>query len=705
MSKSSPSLNFSIPYHPWIYFFIFLASNILLSYFSLSLQYNLWIGLFGILLPLGFSLFQPDENKNGSTLSQKEFLPSIPTWIWILLGAAALYVRFYKLTTLSVWPNYDDGLWGFLAIDFYHTWDWSLFYQDNSYPSAYLWGLGLLFKLFQPSLFLLWFYPACLSTLVVPLGFLAARRYFSKSFSFVFTLLLALSFWPMFVGRFGNQQILTLLFECLWLWLLARLVKRPWSSRLWREPVLVGLVTALGFYIYISWVAVAFFSCLTVLAVWWRSPSRNLRPVFVFLTAFFFSLTPLLEAGLLKNYMRIIRDIGSIYNPVPFTSRMDTAVAYLSSIFWGASKDHYSYQPVWGGLLNPLLGALFLLGIGAVFKAWRKPFSQWLLLGLFLFFAPGVLTHDVEPFRMLPIIPFLLVVCVIGLYRLLWNFSFNKNVMLIFIFAVSFAGLDFYHLGVRYHHLWDLESVWKGYAKPMEFYRAYGILDKTQKEKGPGLIYSEFKPGLCDQTLMVADHSFNAAQNPDLSFASAQWAAVLVNVNYQPFLKRRFPKGKAFFLSAGLTVSDGGEMLWVMPVTGQNRKTLSDWQEASRSFCCFPGRYTLILRKNLEKAYPLYHQDPFLESCFWEKMTDLDFKISYFKDAQKPIEDLEKGLKMSYGAAQLYYRLAVFHLMRSEIPQAKEALRKAITAPLDMTQSRQLLQSLSSLGIPKAAAP
>src|SRR6185295_17558115 len=133
-----------------------------------------------------------------------------------------------------------------------HHWDWSLFYQDNSYPSTYLWGLGLLFKLFQPSLFLVWFFPALLSALVVPMGYAAARTCFSKSLSLLITLLLAFSFWPMFVGRFGNQQIMTLLFECLWLFLLGKFVqnlKKPYSIK---YSAFLGLAAGLGFYIYIS---------------------------------------------------------------------------------------------------------------------------------------------------------------------------------------------------------------------------------------------------------------------------------------------------------------------------------------------------------------------------------------------------------------------------------------------------------------------
>jgi hypothetical protein len=680
---------FPFPRGPWPYFFVFLAAHTLLSYFPLDPQTKLWVVLTGLFLPLVAALaFAPSPLPPPS----KEFLPSIPVWAWVLLGAAALYVRFYKLTSISDWPNYDDGLWGCFAVDFYHHWDWSLFYQDNSYPSVYFWGLGFLFKLFQPSLFLVWLYPALLSSLVVLAGVLAARRFFSRSFSFAVGLFLALGFWPMFVGRFGNQQVMTLLFECVWLFFLARFLQAPRSRK---EAALLGIVTALGLYIYISWVAVALFTFLVLLAAAKKDLPRNAPALWVFLSLFLLALFPLLEAGLIKNYLRIVRDIGSLHEPLTFPARLHSALAYLSAVFWGVPKDNYSYQPVWGGLLNPILGSLFSLGLLSLLKVWRSPLSLWLLTGILFFYVPGIVTHDLEPFRILPLIPFLTVVCVIGIARLLQGLPPRKSLAyLLTVVAVS-AGLDFYHLAVRYHHLWDSPRVWTGYAKPPEFHRAYGILEKIRKERGPGLIYLDFKPGLCDQTLAVAVHAFNAAENPDLVREEARWAAVLVNVNYKPFLSRRFPEGRAFSLSDGKFRPDGGEMLWVMPVTPRAKGTLDLWQAAAEAFRCFPGRYTSILRENLEKAYPFYSRDPFLESCYWEKLADLDFKLGDFKNVQKPIEDLKQGLKKGYPSAHLYQRLGTFFLMENKVQEAREALQKASTAPLDLTQASQILPSLS----------
>jgi hypothetical protein len=290
----------------------------------------------------------------------------------------------------------------------------------------------------------------------------------------------------------------------------------------------------------------------------------------------------------------------------------------------------------------------------------------------------------------------LIVSCGFGFIRLSSFLEPKQGAILLSLLALTFGGLSFYHLAVRYHHIWDQESTWRGYAKSIERMRAYNVLEKIQKEKGPGLIFSDFNPGLCDQTLNVADHSFNAAQNPDLSVSQAHWAAVLTNINYKPFLQNHFPGGKSYWLSENLAVSDGGFMLWVMPLTPFTEKAMEAWKRADGAFCCFPGRYTSILRANLVAAYSAFQADPFLEACYWEKLADLDFRLSDFKDPSMAIRDLEQGLKKGYGAAHLYERLAIFHFMRSEIIPEKEALRKAVSAPLDLTQSRKILQSLET---------
>ena len=617
------------------------------------------------------------------------------------IGAAVLFVRFYKLTSLSVWPNYDDGLWGFFALNFIHHWDWSPFYQDNTYPSLYGWGLGFLFKFFGTSLFTLWFYPAFLSALVVPISFLAARQFFSRSLSWVLTLLFAFSFWPMFVGRFGNQQILTLLAECFLLYLLGKFLNATPGKNRTQATLGLGLTVGLGFYIYISWIAVAFMTSLSVL---WKTGTntgkRDFKSLGLFVLSASLVLIPLFQDGFIARLIRQIHDIGAFSEGFHFGKQLYLALSLIASFFWGVPEGLYSYQPVWGGLLNPLLGSFFFIGILEVAKGWRLGLYQWIGAGLLFFLIPAALTHDLEPFRALPIIPLLITVSALGLARLMGEISWIKPSYFLLCAIFIIGALDFYHLTVKYHRIWNLEATWKGYAKPMERYRAYQILDKIYQEKGPGLIYSDFVPGLCDQTLSVADYAFNASENSDLAFGDARWVAVLANVNYKPFLNRRFPDGVAYSLSNGLTTTDGGEMLWVMSLSPDKLGSICQWQKASDSFCCFPGRYTQILRDNLNRAYPAFQGDPFLESCFFEKLADLDYKDSDFKNFQKPIEDLNQALQHGYPSAHLFQKLGFFYLLSSNPDLAKICFEKALKAPLDLTQSRQWIQSYPALQPP-----
>jgi tetratricopeptide (TPR) repeat protein len=691
MPKFSLGKELSIPYRPWVYFFIFLAANILLSYFSISLELKLWIGLVGLVLPFGLALHQLPSKPNSKTLLQKDFLPPIPFWAWILLGAAAVFVRFYKLTTLSVWPHFDEGFWGYSAIHFYRDWGWHLFYNNNPIPPAYLWELGLFFKWFKPSLFTLWLLPALFSLLTLPLGYLAARQFFTRSFAVLLFLLLAFSFGPLFLARFCSQLNFLILLECLFFLLLGWFLKAPDSRSLNLRAVVLGLAAGAGFYIYISWVMVAVMFSLAVLAFLWKSRRPNVVPAFLFGGTALLVLLPLLWAGLWNSLLRFEKILSVFHHTSDPLEQLSVSLSYIGVIFWGMDPEVYTYQPIWGGFLNPLLDALFFIGFLEIWRNRRHSLFRWVVLALGIWMLPAMLTHTREPFRIISVLPLLLVVCAWGWQRLLEELPSRKAWMAVALLGLAFAGLDFYHLAVKYHQIWSRESAWRGYAKSIERYRAHFLLDQMAKEKGTGLVFADFFPGLADQTLMITDDGYNAVLNPTLPFDSATWAAVLSNVNEEPFLKNRFPQGKAVWLSSGLTCPDGGLILWTMPVNPENRESLRGWKKASDAFQAAPGVSEEDLLRGLLSAYPAYQGDPFLESCFLEKEADLVYRISGFKDYQKPIELLNRAIQRGYPSAHLYLKLGSFYMMSGDSPAARRAFEKALKAPLDRTQARQYL--------------
>ena len=238
-------------------FCVFLVSNIFISYASISIEKRIALGIFGILAPFCLSFFQKKTDKKIS-LHSDDFPSPIPFWTIIIFSTAALFVRFWKLTTLSAWPHYDEGLWGFFALKVFQGWGWHLFYAGNPYPSAYIWILGIWFHWFNPSLLTFWLLPALFSILIIGMGYLAARQFFSKSFSFSFSLFFfAFNFWLLYMARFNSQQEPMLLWECLLLFLIGKYFQAQSSSKRQILVLFLGLVSGAGFfYFYISWAAV-----------------------------------------------------------------------------------------------------------------------------------------------------------------------------------------------------------------------------------------------------------------------------------------------------------------------------------------------------------------------------------------------------------------------------------------------------------------
>ncbi len=118
------SLNPSI--HWLILFFLFAFGNALLAYAVLDLFFKALILGAMILLFFGIILGKVQLNElRRENLTQTEF--RFPIWTGTLIASLAVFSRFFKLTTLRLWPNSDEALQGFFAIDLLDRWNWRFF--------------------------------------------------------------------------------------------------------------------------------------------------------------------------------------------------------------------------------------------------------------------------------------------------------------------------------------------------------------------------------------------------------------------------------------------------------------------------------------------------------------------------------------------------------------------------------------------------
>src|SRR5580658_640847 len=130
-------------------------------------------------------------------------------------------------------------------------------------------------------------------------------------------------------------------------------------------------------------------------------------------------------------------------------------------------------------------------------------------------------------------------------------------------------------------------------------------------------------------------------------------------------------------------------MLWVFPVTPFTQKTVERWQTASRSLgpfiekslCYVPGQPFSSLSWELEKAYPLFQGDPFLESSYWEKLADVAQRQAFgaaenppAPDIAGPIQYLSLAVHRGYPAAHLYRDLGADEMMANHLPEARAYL-------------------------------
>ncbi len=87
----------------------------------------------------------------------------------------------------------------------------------------------------------------------------------------------------------------------------------------------------------------------------------------------------------------------------------------------------------------------------------------------------------------------------------------------------------------------------------------------------------------------------------------------------------------------------------------------------------------------LQGAAPAFGNDPFLRSCYAEKLSDLSFRASGFKDLSGSIGILQKGVQKGYPSANLYWRMGSFYRMLGDRNGARRAFEAARHAPLDLT--------------------
>ena len=688
----------------FLLFLVLLLANSLLSYAPLSSGWRLGIFLVGLLLPL---LWAWKERILGTTELKEEIqrVPGIGPWAFLLLGILAVGARFGQLTTLFVWPNFDESSIGFDSFHLASGWPIRFFYGISQAPPLFMWMLALWFKLLGCSLVTLRAFPALVSLTAVPLSYGAARTLFPRPQAFLAAALVGIGFWPVFIGRFTLMTNWVLPFECMALWALGSFFRSKDAAQRLRAALGLGCLWGLGLYTHLHWpIVVAVTSLPFAVRLWDRRKDPSFGSVHVASLALVSAMAvaaPLLGEAIREHYGAYLGHLWAFHRDFSWTHQFNVWLSCFTAPFWGIDPEVHTYQPVWGGFLNPLLSSLFFLGLLSLLRRNAPPLYHWVLASLGLCLLPGLLTQDQETFRLFPMVPFLILGILLGWGSLQGAVRSEHRWILLAVLAAGSILLDYHHLFGVYHRVWDDPKTWGSYTKSFGRYRAYGILEERIKKEGPGLIFPDFVQGLPDQSLAVATFDHNAVLNPGLDPAQARWAAILTNVNYETFLKKRFPRGMAYALTRDLPSEDGGWMLFVFPTLGVPNGTLALWVRAQKDLETFLDQHLCFVMGGsmsgdigaLEKLEPFFRGDPYLRASYWEKMADLQVK-SGPAGWGEAIQDLRRATHEGWPAAHLYERSGVLHLLRGERDLARKDLEAARRCPLDLTDSQRLLGTL-----------
>ncbi|HTA75527.1 MAG TPA: glycosyltransferase family 39 protein [bacterium] len=608
------------------------------------------------------------------------------------------------MTSFYVWPVSDEGLNGFFASDLARNWKWQFFYTSGQLPPLLTWILAIFFKNFDSPFFNLWIIPAIASVFTLVFSYAAARQFFSKSFSMLFLLVFAFSFWPLYWGRFCHQGVLIIFWECVTVFLWGRFLKTRSNKNNYSAAFFVGLSTGLCSFMFTSWPFVSLWIVTTVFLFSYSKPEKmkNKHFFIFFMTGLLGALIPFLCAVFVGGYGGHILGSTVLTGWYDWTDQLVTGISYVTAIFAGPIKKGTSYGPLWGGMLNPILGSAFFLGLAYLWKFRRSSFSKWLIGGFLILMLPGFLSADyVEMFRIAQVMPLVLLIATIGLQWIVVNLKSKTGLAFFTVFLILSLLLDFYQFSLPALKTGPGFNLQFKRDVPDENFNAYRILDSVNQRSGPGLIFSDLLLLSHNHMLPTMTYHFNAAINPKLDPSKAKWAAIEVNAHYEQLLKKRFPDSYWTAVSVAPLVN-GGMVLGVIPVNDKNREVFKKWKRAneyihdlsiqSEEIISDRKKYADALME-LPKGYQWMQGDPLLESVFGEWLAQYHWGTDYSQN----IIVLQRAINHGYPCALLYVKLGEYLFLDHRLLEAKTAFEKALGCYPNQTEAGDWLQTTNQM--------
>jgi hypothetical protein len=671
----TPKLSFN----PWPYFISFLFANSALAYTSWPLITKLFIGVFFIVLPALIAWLILREHKASSDPEPVD-LPDPPIILYWIFGALLLWTQFYHLESNPFWPTMDDARVDYYAFQLSHLWDWRLLYGEGQAQPLYLWLLGLVLRFTKPTFFIYALLPALIFIFSIGIAYWSARRFFLPGLSLAIASFLAFGFAPYTISRFHQTMCLTFLLECLLLGWMGLYCRGPQTNT--KVPALLGFILGIGFYTYTIWGAIAIW-CVSLVLLNGYYKKRFSNIFWVGIISFLIAL---------PIFTRYLSPHGTDYyyshfNPTEF------GIPFLIGLFWNGGGC-VPYGPNWGGWYNSLYTSLIFLGFLQLYRHRTKTWVQACVFAFAIFYIPGALTKDVEMLRFMSYLPLAALCAALGVGILVQTIRPpSRWAFILFILGIS-TGLDTYHYIIPYSTQSMLPPDKRAWRSEVSA-KAYDLLKKKAEQNGPGLIFHAFSINYPDRSLEIYADSFNALQNPALNPDQAKWIALVCNINFLPFLEKRFPNGEWYCLQYSSDTAAFG----IFPRALLTPAELENWIQTHRCFSEMnrlalykrPDQAWTLLEPELQKARLCSESDPLLQSVFAEKAIQYYVMIQSLPSA---LQMADWGIHAGYPSAYFYNTKGCLLNLSGKYPEAKQCFQQACASPGHWTSAVKNLEAL-----------
>lgn len=676
---------------PILLWTLFCVGGFWVSYGSLSTLSSLWVILLFVVVPWCAAAIE--SSKTEVIIEPLRWKLTSP---WVLATGVVCFLGLRFATQFSIvglW-NTDQGLFAQAALDYKDGGAWKFFHTSTQHPFPYFGLLAFGFRIFHDPRVFNWI-PAVISFLPGLFFYWFLRGYWGKGPAALGASLLWVDGALSVFSRSGAPVILLPAWETVVLALAWCILVKSGKPLRRRDLALLGFAVGLLAYTYVAgWAMIFGLSCMAAFIVY-RQRNRQ-RLLGSYLGTLGLVLAPWLWAAWHEGFGQHIQGVSFFHSQVSWWTPILNLFLYWAAFFWGTAGS-CEYMMPRGGFLNPLLGALVLLGLLECLKNTMK--TGWVFFLALVALLPGLFSVSVEPSRVAMIIPFLAAAMVLGFERLVRGFP-RGLVLGCALFCVASTAV------------WDaaLMSGWN----PRSFFQkgsgnascdasgdyrlSYSRIEKQFLEKGRGMIWPELAPQVPDPRLYPATLPLNGT---DRSEEGARWYALWLNKDVRPFLDSQWHGGEWCDLSPERFPAFGMEALVILP-SPPSSIDANWWLRLQKVFhramamedAVPEGGSVKECIRFLEGHRADAQGDRFLEMVYWERLALLYRRELRYQD---DMDALQKAVTLGYPAAHLFYQIGSNYLRAKEYDQAEAYFRKAMDAPLNSTAASVWLERLGMI--------